>query len=185
MITECIKEILNENNNITVYHGDDYDTTSINPKLMNNGNNQEGIGIYFGPYEVAKTYGKNIISINIDKNNFVDSNSFVEDIIDFDKILKMVNMLYEIDNEAFYYYLTDWGVDIEVEDIRKEHIEFITTKIYSYDIGILQVELAKVFGVENFVESWNECIQDIHGLYGIQSGFYAVINTNYKINGVN
>jgi len=32
-----------ENKAITVYHGDDFNTSFLNPALMNNGNNQERI----------------------------------------------------------------------------------------------------------------------------------------------
>jgi len=39
------KEFINESTEIT-YHGDDFGTKKLEAKLMNNGNNQEGIGIY-------------------------------------------------------------------------------------------------------------------------------------------
>ena len=55
---------------IKIYHGDNYNTNKLSPKLMNSGNNQEGIGIYFGDLETAQFYGNNIVNIEINENNF-------------------------------------------------------------------------------------------------------------------
>jgi len=65
------KEFINEASNmVTIYHGDNYGTKKLDPKLMNNGNNQEGIGIYFGTLDVAEDYGKNIVQVTVNKKDF-------------------------------------------------------------------------------------------------------------------
>jgi hypothetical protein len=39
-------EFINESKS-TIFHGDDFGTKKLEPKLMNNGNNQEGVGGVF------------------------------------------------------------------------------------------------------------------------------------------
>ncbi len=54
---------LNENKNITLYHGSDYKTQKIDSSLMMQtlNNSLEGVGIYFGDLEMAEHYGTVVI----------------------------------------------------------------------------------------------------------------------------
>ena len=72
-LTEAI-QLYESSNTLEVYHGDNYNTTRLDPRLMNNGNNQEGIGIYFSDNPVtARKYGSNVIRCTINLNNIAQS----------------------------------------------------------------------------------------------------------------
>jgi len=61
-----------------VFHGDNYGTKKINVALMNNGNNQEGVGIYFSnELKDAEDYGANVVSVLIDEDNFINSRASI------------------------------------------------------------------------------------------------------------
>ena len=63
---------------LQVFHGDNYDTKKINIALMNNGNNQEGVGIYFSDkIKDAEDYGANVVSVLINEDNFINSRASI------------------------------------------------------------------------------------------------------------
>lgn len=182
------RELIESSSNtaVVIFHGDNFETTKIEPKWMfhSSSNNQEGIGIYFGTLlETAQAYGKNIVKAVINHKNFIDSRVDVRKIPKA-KVIKMLEELNKIDNEELYYLMTDYGIDIrEPEDVTKQDI----IKLYNYlaneQVRNFQVLMCEKFGVENFVRLWNDIIK-IDGTYQKQAKdntWYAVINTNIKL----
>lgn len=166
---------------VEIFHGDDFGIKKLDPKYMNNGNNQEGIGIYFGTYEVASTYGKDIVKVTIDKDDFIPSRDSIIEHVNLDTITKILSKLHDTDNEPLYYYITDFGIDIaEPEDIELHHLQQFANDIQDEEVRNFQIDMAQRFNVKDFVEVWNE-VTDIHGTYSDDTGFYAIINTNYKL----
>jgi len=178
------KEFINESTVIT-YHGDDFNTKKLEAKLMNNGNNQEGIGIYFGSLATAETYGKDIIKAEINPKNYIDSRKNINKYLTIRQIIKILKDMYKVDEETMYYMITDWGVEIsEPEDIMEEHIEFLADKMQNEEVRNFQITMAQEFNVIDFVESWNKHCKNIHGTFQKQGNgeiWYCIINTNVKV----
>jgi len=172
----------------TIYHGDNFGTKKLEPKLMNNGNNQEGIGIYFGDLETAETYGSNIVTAEIDPKNYIDSRKDIGKYVKVNKITDILNDMIKADADAMYYMITDWGIEIaEPEDIEYGHLEFLADKMQNDEVRNFQVTLAETFGVQAFVESWNKHLPKIHGTFQPQNRdiWYCVINTKVKVKSYN
>lgn len=170
-------------NNKVIYHGDNYNTTKLDPKLMDNGNNQEGIGIYFGNLDTAQSYGKNIVTTSIDVSKFIPAYDDVGEHINIRKITSLLSALHKLNNEHIYYMVTDWGLEVgEPEDITLSEISFLAKKLQNEQVRDFQTDLAGKFGVENFVREWNKHIK-IDGTYTVHpvDTWYAVINPNYKL----
>jgi len=178
------KEYINESTVIT-YHGDDYGTKKLEAKLMNNGNNQEGIGIYFGSLETAETYGKNIIKAEINPKNYIDSRKDIGKYLKINQIMSILTDLWKSDEESMYYMITDWGVEIsEPEDIEPEHINYLAGKMQNDEVRNFQTTLAMQFDVVDFVDSWNKHCKNIHGTFQEQGNgefWYCIINTKQKV----
>jgi len=152
---------------------------------MNNGNNQEGIGIYFSNIlETAETYGKNIVSAEIEHKKFIDSRKSISDYVNISKIVKLFEYLHNTDNEPFYYLATDWGIEIsEPEDVDKQVLLQLAKNMSTEEVRNFQITLAEEFGVVDFVEGWNKIIK-IPGTYQKQSDkeyWYAIIDTSIKV----
>ena len=166
---------------VEIFHGDNFGTKKLQPKFMNNGNNQEGIGIYFGTHEVASTYGKDIVKVTIDKDDFIPSRDSIVDHVDLDMMANIMAELHKIDNEPLYYYITDFGIELdEPEDVEFYHIQQLADELQDEEVRNFQIDMAERFTVESFVDIWNK-VTDIHGTYSDDTGFYAIINTNYKL----
>jgi len=167
-----------------VYHGDDYDTTSLNPALMNNGNNQEGIGIYFTDnQETSHTYGKNIVAADIDISNFVPSRDAARDHISTEQLNNMLQELWQYDKEAMFYWASDWIYVTEPHEVKEYHLEELAEHIIDDEVRNLQIELAEHFGVEHMVRAWNK-FTDIDGTYNMNRDdemWIAIINPNIRI----
>ena len=170
--------------NVTIYHGDNHKTKKINVNLMNNGNNQEGIGIYFGnTIDVAQTYGKNIVKATIDKSKFVDSRKEIS-IIGKSKIKRILKELYKVDSESMYYLLTDYGVEVyEPEEVEGFHIDEGIQFISDEEVRNFQIDMVERFNLKSFVEIWNR-VTKIDGTYQKQTPektWYCVINPKIKL----
>ena len=181
------KQYLNESK-ITVYHGDNYGTKKLDPKLMNNGNNQEGIGIYFGDYETAEKYGKFIVSAEINPKMFMDSREDIGKYLSEQQIAKLLMSLpkgvgWERKNkDDLYSLVTDYGVEVyEPEDLKSHHIHEAARLMMDEEVRNFQITLAETFGVERFVERWNDIFPRRHGTYNPELGFYSIINTRIKV----
>ena len=167
---------------IKIYHGDNHNTNKLSPKLMNSGNNQEGIGIYFGDLETAQFYGNNIVNIEINENNFVNSRGLVKSELSKKDVYKLYLALWKVDEEVIYYAVTDWGMAVlEPEDIMEEHVLLLADYNMTEEVRNLQIDLAEKFGVENFVKAWNKAFPNVHGTYNKRENFWCVINTKYKV----
>jgi hypothetical protein len=175
------KDFITEGVTVT-YHGDNFGTKKLDAKLMNNGNNQEGIGIYFGPLETAQGYGKNIIKTEVNPKNFIGSRDDVSKHIKKISILALLTELHRTDNEPFYYALTDWGKEImEPEDVTRDDLMFLANVYKDEEVRNFQIDLAEKFGVTTFVEIWNRIFKNIHGTYNKDLDWYCIINTKQKV----
>lgn len=167
-----------------VYHGDNHNTKKLDPKLMNNGNNEIGVGISFGSLDVAKTYGKDIVKTTIDTRYFVNARDSYFDCNSLESLEKLLIDLHKIDPEKFYYDLSDWGVEVqEVSDIDKTMLKKLASYLKDEEIRNLQISLAEKFGVENFVKLWNKYHKE-DGTYldrGNGEIWYAIINCDIKL----
>ena len=171
------------NESITIYHGDNHNTTKLDSKLMNNGNNQEGIGIYFGSLETAESYGKNIVYLEINPKNFIESREPVKKHLR-SKLQDILVELHNLDPEPLYYDCTDWGMEVSSpEDIEPYHLAQLAKNIENEEVRNFQIDMAEKFSVENFVKIWNKIYPNIYGTYHVQPNdtWYAVINTKLKL----
>jgi hypothetical protein len=182
-----LKQYLNESK-ITVYHGDNYGTKKLDPKLMNNGNNQEGIGIYFGDYETAEKYGKFIVEAEINPKMFMDSRALISKYLSEQQIVKLLMSLPEgigwkrKNKDDLYGLVTDYGVEVyEPEDLKSYHVHEAAELMKDEEVRNFQIILAETFGVERFVEKWNDIFPRRHGTYSKENNFYAIINTRIKV----
>ena len=169
---------LNESK-ITLYHGDNHGTRFINPKRMmtDNSNNQEGVGIYFSPdIEVAKSYGKFIVSCEVNPDSFVEARKTVRQTRKIkNKLSKMFKAFHKIDPEGIWYMMTDYGIDLsEPEDIKSYHFDDLVQLMLDEEIRNLQITLVEYYDVETFVKVWNSIYTDITGTYNKELDFYAI-----------
>jgi len=174
---------------ITIYHGDNYGTKKLEPKYMfqENSNNQEGVGIYFGNIETAKSYGKNIVSTEINPKNFVNSREPISKVVSDSVLRKFLKEISKLDIEEFYYLITDYGIEVkEPEDVTDKHITEFVQYIKNEEVRNFQITFCENFGVIDFVNLWNKIIK-IHGTYFKQPSdtWYAIINTNYNLKNIN
>jgi hypothetical protein len=177
---------INESSSTIVYHGDDFNTTKLEPKWMlhKDSNNQEGVGIYFSIRpETAKSYGKNIVAAEINHKNFIDSRSELGK-INSKKIVNLMKYLHSLDNEPLWYLLTDYGFEVyKPEDVEDWHFLELYKKMKTEHIRNFQIELAQKFNTEDFVKAWNKFVK-IDGTFQKQPNgdvWYAIINTDIKI----
>jgi len=171
---------------ITVYHGSNKKFNKIEPSymLMDGSNAQEGVGIYFGDYSTAETYGDYIMSVQLDTNNFVDSYSLIGDNIKTRDLTKLCKDMYKANPEEFFYKVSDWIPIQEIEDVTDSVIsEFASTQTDEM-IRYFTADFAMTFGIDVFIKSWNKHIKYVHGTFNKQLGFYAVMNTNYKLEAI-
>lgn len=178
---------LNESS-FLIYHGDNYNTTKLIPKLMNNGNNQEGIGIYFSDdIKTAKDYGKDVISLNINERNFINSRDILKKHLSKKDLVGLLKILHQSDNESFFYYISDYIEVSEPEEVEDYHIEEFIQHIEREQIRNFQIDMANNFGVEVFVKAWNFIFKNIHGTYYNNNDneiWYCVINDKLKVSKV-
>ena len=180
---------LNEVQNTVLYHGDNFGTVSLNPKLMMHGdsNNQEGIGIYFSPDKsVAEGYGSKISKIELTPDQMKrirNARDIAEDIISQESGLKLLKQLNT--HEEFWYLLTDYGIEVmEQDDVEEHHLLQLFNMMAREEIRNFQIELAEASDIQLFVNAWNTHI-GIVGLYEEVSKFYSIIDTTIRVTPVN
>jgi len=177
----------NKINDITLYHGDNFGTKETKSKLMNNGNNQEGIGIYFSPHiKTATIYGNKIVKVEVNKEKFIDSRLLVKKVsIITDKLKDLLVSLFPYEKEAFFYEYTNYFSDItDQEDMTADDVRLLSDAYSKEEVRNLQITLAEITGVENFVKEWNRIYPDIWGTVGKKDEFYAIIKTGLKTESV-
>ena len=149
---------------------------------MNNGNNQEGIGIYFGTLESAERYGKYLVSVEVDPSKFVNSRGDVGKELKLLSVKLFLSELHKLDSEPLYYVLTDWGKEImEPEDVTKSDLNFLAKQYLDEEVRNFQIDMVEKFGVVDFVETWNRVFRNIHGTYNKDLDWYCIINTKQKV----
>lgn len=174
----------NANEVLTVYHGDNHGTRSLDPRLMNHGNNQEGIGIYFSDrIETARYYGRHVVKAEINLRNFVNARAQLST-LSGNGIIRVLLDMKKVDAESMYYLVTDFGVFLtEPEALEDRHVEEIFSLISAGEIRNFQIEMAQAFGVEEFVRSWNRHVK-IDGTFNNNSPteiWFAIINPDIKV----
>lgn len=177
-----LRDFLVESSEVTIYHGDNFNTIKIEPKLMNNGNNQTGIGISFGSLEVAETYGKNLVKATVNPNDFFEATDSIGDKISIKEMTNIFSILHKTDNEPLYYMLTDWeDPGVEPEDIDEDHLESLAGYMVDEQVRNFQITLSEAFGVIDFVEAWNKVLPKNLGTYDSDTKFYCIINPKVKL----
>lgn len=180
---KTIKSLLNEmNKTVTIYHGGEKFITKLDPKYMltKSSNAQEGIGIYFGTLEVARSYGGSISSVTVAQNKFVPSREDIS-VIGTNNIYKILKYLNSINKEAMFYLISDWVEVQNPEDVTDKNIKTLADYIKTDEVRNFQITMSEQFGVENFVKAWNKFLPNIIGTYNKDNGFYAIINTKIKV----
>ena len=178
MIREALqRQNINEANTITLYHGDNFGTKRIEPRLMMNGNVQEGIGIYFSPdLSVAQGYGSDIVYAEVNPKLFVNSRGSVGRNLKLS--YNLLKFLFKIDPEALWYMITDWGIVIEnPEDVKLSHIRELNQLIKEDEVRNFLITLAQSFDVEDVAKAWMHVYPKKLGTYNKDINFYAIINT--------
>lgn len=169
---------------ITVYHGDNFGTTKIDPINMDlKGNMQEGVGIYFADkLEVAEFYGKHIVSAQISPDRFIDSRGDIGDYLESKQMVEMFKYLWKINPEQMYYLITDYVEVWEPKDLTERHLKILSQEMKTEEVRNFQITLAQTFDVRNFVDSWNLNIKNIDGTVNSDLGFYCIINPKIELN---
>lgn len=162
------------NKTLTLYHGDNHNTTELSPSLMANGYCQLGVGIYFSPkLDVAKYYGKHIVTTIIESKYLVEATEIICDTITKRSDIHMVKMLrylYNNNPTAMYDLLANFGAEIrEPQKITLSNLAWLSSQMKEGQIRNLTIELAEQFGTELFVEAWNMFFPRIKGFYQIQT----------------
>jgi len=184
---KSLREFLSEGAQTNIYHGGSRVIRRLEPKSMHHGNsnNQEGVGIYFGDtIEIAQTYGKKLVYIEVDKRKFVDSRAQAKRVLKAKHIADILIDALETEpsvKEDLFYFVSDYVEVRDEDDLEKWHMEEVAKHLINDEIRYLQVTLAEVLGVEIFVESWNYYVSHIHGTYNASEGFWSVINTDYRV----
>lgn len=186
-LNEAIRIPLKENLRgiVEVYHGDNYGTTRLEPRLMNNGNNQEGIGIYFSDqYKTAEFYGRHIVKATIDLSRFCSAREPVARLNSERDIKRLLHDMNGVDPESMFYLLTDFGIFVqEPEDVEPYHIDELYDFMKNEQVRNFQITMAETFNVVDFVRSWNRHVR-IDGTYEKNSHnelWVAIINTDIKV----
>ncbi len=166
-----------------IYHGDNHKTKKMDVSLMDKGNNQEGIGIYFSDnIDTAFDYGSNVVSAEINTSKFLHSRAKVSKIGQA-KVKKLLHVLWKSNKEEMFYYISDYIEVSEEDDVKDIHIDEMAGYLMDGEIRNFQIDLAEKFGVENMVREWNKIIK-IDGLYNKNNDnevWYAVINPKTKL----
>jgi hypothetical protein len=174
---------LEESVTATLYHGDNFGTTKLNPAWMYHGesNNQEGIGIYFSPdIDVARHYGTKISTTSLEGYNVVDSRTTTDDVVNRDGAIQFIEYLNSQDDD-FWYLISNYIEVANPEDIEEYHFAEVYDAMRVAQIRHWQIELMTSFSsIEKFVSGWNKYIQ-IDALYDYDTQFYAIINPSIEI----
>jgi len=181
-------KLLLEAKTVTTYHGDNFGTKKLEPKLMMQkaSNAQEGVGIYFGSFETAEGYGKHLVSAEVDPSKFINSRGDVGKELKLIPVTLFLSELHKLDSEPFYYALTDWVGSgareiAEPEDVIETDLNFLAEKYLDEEVRNFQIDMAEKFTVEKFVETWNRVFENIHGTYNKDLDWYCIINTKQTV----
>ena len=179
-IKELFEAPLFESVGIEVFHGDNHNTARLEPRLMNNGNNQEGIGIYFSDQQsTAHSYGRHIVKAMINPRNFVNARHPIGRHVQRQDGVRILKDLMGSDEEAMFYLATDYGVYLtDPEELNDHHLAELFGLLNNEEVRNFQITLANAFDVVTFVRSWNRHTK-IDGTFNSNNRnetWYAIIN---------
>ena len=174
-----------ESKKIKIYHGGKK-ITKLEPKWMfhDNGNFQEGVGIYFGTLETAEQYidtNKNdsIIEAEIVQKNFINSRGYISDFLSDKTMLKIVKDIFKANKEEFYYFLSDWVYVEEPIYIEDSHLMELVQMMKDEQVRNWQIQLSEIDKFA-FIDTWNKNTK-IDGTYNSDLEFWCIINPRIKI----
>lgn len=176
---------LNESQGIVIFHGDNYNTSRLDPRLMNNGNNQEGIGIYFSDeLSTAKAYGKHVVKATVNPRKLIPARQPMSSFIPHRTIVNILKDMMKFDREAMFYMATDYGAYLtEPEELEEYHLDEVASMMGDEEVRNFQTTIAQVFDVVPFVKSWNRHTR-IDGTFhnhNHNERWYAIINPNVRV----
>lgn len=180
-----IGDLLVESRPMTLFHGDDFGTTFLDPKWMlhSGSRNQEGVGIYFSPdVEVALQYGEKVSYIELSSEQrakIVDSRAHLLDVLDSETCVGIFKALMD-HSENFWYIFSDYGIEVaEPTDVDDWTFASLYEAMLYEEVRNFQITLCEYAGVESFVRAWNETT-NIIGTHEKTSNFYAIIDTTIE-----
>lgn len=177
------QEFLNESKTVTVYHGNKYGTSKINPKHMDSSINEHGVGIYFtDEFNTSKMYGEHVVKAEINPSDFIESRSFIEKL--GKSFFNLLKYLYKIEPEGIWYLVTDYGMEVfNPEDVEESHLYELYKIAGKEQIRHMQQTLVDNTSVEDFVEGWLKTIKYKGTYQKQQTGetFYMIIDPNVKL----
>lgn len=178
------KKFLSESKEIQIFHADNTGITKIDIDKfkLTPQNNLDGIGLYFGPLELSKHFGKYIVSTKVNPKNFLISTESLKKQIPIQKMVNFLKDLQRITNEEdFYYFVSDYTYIKDVDDINDNTLKKASTELINLTARNFQLTIAEVFGATILAKVWIEVFPKNLGLYNPSNGNYVVINPKIKI----
>lgn len=174
---------LNEASKVTVYHGNRFGTTKINPEHMDTSINEHGVGIYFtDDINTAKTYGKHVVSAKVDPSDFVESRADVSRL--GRGYVDLLKYLHKVEPEGMWYLITDYGFELpNPEDVEDYHLSELAKRTSTEQIRHMQQTLVDSTSVTDFVKAWNKTIKYKGTYQRQQTGetFYMIVDPTIKL----
>jgi len=159
-----------------LYHGSNQNFTKISSEYMNLGNNQEGIGIYFSDFEIAKRFGKYIYQTNVNPKKFINSRDYISKYIN---VLKFLKELFKYDSEEIIMLLQDYGLEVfDENDITPKILKDLAKELKYEEVRNFQIEFYQRYRDE-FVNIWMKLYPNILGTK--KDNIFCIINTSVKI----
>jgi hypothetical protein len=173
------KEYIIESKKQYLYHGQNYpgDPFKNMEKRIHEGNQQEGPGIYFGSYDVAKDYGKYVFKTTneIESINFLNSKKTVYDYKGlYRKIPLFLKLLYKVDPEPVFYEISNWIEVYELKDVKDYHFEEMKKNLKDEQIRYFLSTYADLYK-KDFLDVFNKVYPLYWGTYNPQLNFYAFL----------
>jgi hypothetical protein len=170
---------LNESTPEVLYHGQRFkgDPFKSMKKYYNQGNQQEGPGIYFGSLEVANDYGPFVYkTVESLKNKlFLPSRKSIGRIPNFyKKVPVLLKELFKLDEETMFYQISDWIPVSEPEEIEEYHIEEFASKLKDEELRNFLITYADLYGGD-FLDVFNKVYPKVYGTFNKELNFYAFL----------
>jgi hypothetical protein len=120
---------------------------------MLQGNNQEGVGIYFSnKLETARHYGKNIVKTKVNMNSFVNSRDSARDIISLNNMIIFLKTAFKQHPEDAFLFMSDYTYATNVDDITEKSFRETAKTLMNDEIRNSQITLGDLLGIETFVK---------------------------------
>jgi hypothetical protein len=171
------KDYLNEND-LYLYHGTNYKGNPFKKMRIGEGNMQEGPGIYFSTYNVAKDYGKYVYKTKkpITLRGFIESRKLVKTQKNlYNKLPNFIEEFAKIDKEEMFYEISNYIEIYEPDDIQPYHFTELAKKYGSEQVRNLLITYVQIFGEQNFLKIFDKIYPNIKGLYNKELNFFALL----------